>query len=280
MDALLSNWKEDSEISRINREAYPNGTKTTEEVVEFLVVAKQLSELTEGYFDITVEPLTQLWKLREGKLEKMPTQEEIEIARAKVNYKNLEVSTTTHIVRFLVEGMGIDTGGIGKGYALDKVLEKIRKFSVEAVSLNFGGQIQYWSKGLTKRTFRVKHPFFPNKTWKSFPVYIESQPLSISTSGNYEKAGHILDVETGSQVKNEIRSVTVACTYATYADALSTAIFAMGLDIVKRAHEEEHRLFNMPVLILYEKDGKLQNWHTRSWRGISDYDRQLQWDTD
>lgn len=228
LDQLLSNWKEDSEISRINREAYPNGTKTTEEMIDFLLTAKQLSELTSGYFDITIEPLTQLWKLREGKLEKMPTEEEIEKVRAKVGWKNLELSTTTRIVRFLVEGMGIDTGGIGKGYALDKALEKITGLDIESVTLNFGGQILFWSKEPKQQKIAIKNPLKPDKIWKK--ITLEKCPqFSASTSGNYEKGRHILNPKTGIPVETPLRSVTVISQNATEADAYSTAIFAMDL---------------------------------------------------
>ena len=84
-DGLLSNYKADSEISRLNREAYPESAETSEEMIRFIKTAQDLSAETSGYFEVMMEPLTRLWGLRERVLAKMPLKKEIDKARLKAD---------------------------------------------------------------------------------------------------------------------------------------------------------------------------------------------------
>lgn len=277
IDRLLSNYKEDSEISQINREAYPESAVTTSEVRRFLMRSLEISRMTDGAFDITIEPLTRLWRLREKDLEEAPDKKKAGKVSFKVNYKNLEVYRSDNSVRFLVEDMGLDTGGIGKGYALDMALERIRELPVDSAVLNFGGEILYWSKDARERMIAVRNPLDKNRVWRS--IFFKTYPATaaaVSTSGNYERffifkdkgkgrrIGHILDPVTGMPVDHEVRSVTVVSPNAMEADALSTAIFIMGLEKGRRFAE---KLQDHWVLILYENDdGTLGSFMSSEWK--------------
>lgn len=253
LDRLLSNWREDSEISRLNRSAYPESSATTREVAGFLRRAKELSELTGGRFDVTIEPLSRLWNLRGEKGASAPPDKEAELARLKVNHKNLEIYATEPSVRFLVEGMGVDAGGIGKGHALDRALEKMKGGPIERAVLNFGGEILYWSREPSERLVAVRDPVRPGKIWKSLFLKIPASTSSaVATSGNAERPGHLLDPRTGRPAEGRIRSATVVAPDAVTADALSTALFVMGLE---EAKDFSRRFPDYWVLLLYEKPG-------------------------
>lgn len=275
-DDWLSNYKEDSQISKINRDGFRNEIFVDTELLEFLSRSKQFGEMTSGAFDITVEPLTRLWKLRERKLSEIPDQTAIDRAREKVNYKNLKISTSAQTVQYAVEGMGIDTGGVGKGFALDKALAKIRQYPAQSAALNFGGEILYWSQKPELKSVGIKNPLEPETFWKTVKLKIESS--GISTSANYEryvtvtstsgkKLSHILDPKTGRPVESKVRSVTVISPNATDADAFSTAIFVMGLEEGKTF---SNGLREDGVLILYEPEDKsLQSFESENWKKLT-----------
>lgn len=276
-EGLLSNYKADSEISRLNREAYPESAETSGEIIHFLQTSQDLSRETSGYFEIMAEPLTRLWGLRERKLEKMPLKKDIDKARLKSDYRYLEIYGSDNTVRFLVEGAGIDTGGIGKGYALDRAMEKVRSRKIRSAAFNFGGEIQYWPLKPGGRRISIKNPLEPDRIWKTFSIAaFPGDAAGVSTSANYErfvtveskesgrKLSHILNPRTGEPVKNEIRSVTVVSDSGTRADALSTGLFAMGLRQAKEfaaAHPEDW------VLVLYQEGSEpLKSFSSGGWK--------------
>ncbi len=268
LDKMLSNYSQDSEISRINRDGFLKEVLLSEEMSHFIQQSIQLSQSTGGAFDITIEPLTQIWKLRERSLEKFPALREIQSGRSKVGAQNLNFSFQDKILRFKVQGMGLDTGGIGKGYALDRALEKMEKFPILSATLNFGGEILYGSTSAQKREIKIRNPLSPEKDWGRITFSVEPKGAAVSTSGNYErfvtaegqtkKIGHILNPKTGAPVQNELRSVTVIAPTATVADALSTAIFVMGLEESKKFLQKQE---GISALLLYlSKEGDLESY--------------------
>lgn len=277
-DGLLSNYKETSEIARLNRDAHPDAVAVSPDVVRFLTRARDLGEATNGFYDITVEPLTRLWKIRERTLPAPPNAESIARARARVDFRNVEIDPASGTVRFRAEGMGLDTGGIGKGYALDRALEEIRQYPVQAAVLNFGGEILSWSQKPRERKVSVKDPLHPDRIWADFFISTRAPSAACSTSADYErfvvlkstdargetKTSHILNPKSGEPARGGIRSVTVLSARADEADAFSTAVFAMGL---KEAERFCAALEKTGVLILYEdSDGALKSYASASWK--------------
>lgn len=281
LDALLSNYKDSSEISKINKEAGLESVPVHEKVIDLLAQTMPLMDKTNGAFDITIEPLTKIWKLRERELKVLPEPELVAGEKEKVNYKNIEFSTAAKTFRFLKTGMGLDTGGVGKGYALDKTLEKITNLKINSATLNFGGEILYWCKTPCEKKFSIKNPLNPEKSWQAFKIKKNSKSYAISTTANYErfitalsqdgkkiKLSHILNPQTGWPVNNEIESVTVIGKNALDADILSTAIFVMGL---KKGKEFSESLKQEAVYILYrnkESNKNLKIFESRLWRKI------------
>ncbi|MBI2916134.1 MAG: FAD:protein FMN transferase, partial [Elusimicrobia bacterium] len=202
-------------------------------------------------------------------------QEDIETARAKTNYKNMEISTSPASVRFLNQGMGVDSGGIGKGYALDRALAMMQMFPIQSATLNFGGEILYWSQEAQKKTVGIRDPLRQQTMRETWVLTISTSATAVSTSANYERSvrasdskskwGHLLDPRSGRPVENGVRSVTVVSESATEADALSTAIFVLGLAEGTRFIEAQ----NLMSLILYEQNGKLRSYYSRNWKKLA-----------
>lgn len=274
LDRLLSNYRGDSEISKLNGSGFPDGVKVSSETADFLAASLKMGEETRGAFDITVEPLTRLWRLRDRRRSGDPGEAEVREARAKVDYRKLELLPDGR-ARFEAPGMGVDTGGIGKGYALDKALGRIRTFKVRSATLNFGGEILYWSEKPCEQTVSVRDPSDKDRVWKSFEAKVGPEGLGVSTSGNYERfvtvsgkgpaheSGHILDPGSGRPAEGEIRSVTALARTGTEADGLSTAVFAEGFDKGRALADD---LKDAGILILYEVPGEgLRSYKSKNW---------------
>ncbi len=286
LDSMLSNRNPNSEVSRINRAAGRGPVQVTDEMIKFILLSNRMSYLCDGFFDITVEPLSRLWALRERTLGVLPTDQEVAEAAAKVDSNDIDISFRNNTIRFAQEGMGIDSDVIGRGYILDRCLKRIQAVSqVQTASLVFNRECLFWSRDPAHHFFSVKHPLSPESAWDSFAVSTFSAVSAISTNGIYDdyvsvstgaprelyarfpdgRVGHVLNPKTGVPVRNEIRSVSVIATSGAEADALSSAIFSMGLEEGAKFADS---LAESAVLILYEQSGKLQSFKSENWARI------------
>lgn len=195
------------------------------------------SELTHGSFDITVGPIVKLWNIGFPEA-RIPSEEEINAKRNLVGYENVVLNKDSQTVYLTKEGMMLDLGGIGKGYAADEVTTLLKDAGVEHAIINLGGNIYTLGDkpGDQPWTIGVQDPFNPRgKTIGTIKV----KNKSVVTSGIYERyiedeSGkqyhHILSPKTGYPYENEIAGVTIISDTSTDGDALSTAIFSMGIE--------------------------------------------------
>ncbi len=117
VDKLMSDYKADSEISKVNRDAFWNPVVVSESTFGVLQRSIELSELSDGAFDITIGPLVDLWR-KAADANTVPTDDQLTKTRAKVGYEKLILDSDERSVRFAVDGMRLDLGGIAKGYVL------------------------------------------------------------------------------------------------------------------------------------------------------------------
>ncbi len=235
LEGLLSAYRTDSEISRVNEEGYDHPVAVSDEVFALLKKAQILSAATDGTFDITVKPLIDLWDMRSGR-NAVPSDDAIAAVLPSVGYEKLVLDEETKTVQFTVPGMGIELGAIAKGYAGDRVRDILKSAGVNGAIVDLGGNIvttarkngKPWRIGLQD----------PDQPRGSYFTTVESAGESVVTSGPYEryfeKDGksyhHILDPRTGWPADTGLKSVTVISEDGTLADALSTALFVMGPD--------------------------------------------------
>lgn len=230
LEGLLSEWQPDSEISRINRAAGQHAVPVSEDTWHVIEAGLQVSRWSEGAFDLTWAALRGLYSFQPD-AHRVPEPSELAARLPLIDYRAVQLDPSARTVRLPKAGMAIGTGSIAKGYALDRAGEVLQKAGIAHYMIFGGGQIQVFG-GRLGRPFRVgiQHP-----RRNDYFAYLEVDTGSVATSGDYEHAfmqggvhwHHLLDLATGFPVRHTM-SVTVLSDSGLYADALSTAIFAMG----------------------------------------------------
>ncbi|AQT70323.1 Thiamine biosynthesis lipoprotein ApbE precursor [Anaerohalosphaera lusitana] len=237
VDELMSGYKEDSDVSRINREAGDGPVKVDEAVVEVIEEAVRYSEMTDGAFDVTVGPEIELWREAEKKGE-VPNDEEIATVRERVGYEKLEVDEEANTVEFAVEGMRIDLGGIAKGYGIDAAVEAMKEAGAVGGMVDVGGDIRVFGVRGEKDEVGEWNIGLQNPVVeKGVLAVLKLQDAAIATSGDYrryveiggKRYSHIFSPAEGGSA-TELTSVTVIAGEAVEADALATAVSVMGME--------------------------------------------------
>jgi thiamine biosynthesis lipoprotein len=261
VDDLMSDYKSDSEISKINRDGFKQGIKVSQPTYEVLRRSVDFSKLTNGAFDITVGPLVDLWRSAK-KTGVAPSKEEITKAKSRVGFEKLRLNEQNRMVQFAVEGMRLDLGGIAKGYAVDKAVEAMQKVGAIGGMVDIGGDIRCFGKpprGKDHWVIGLQDPSLTKRMNEADLVLtLKLQNEAVATSGDYQrfvmiegkKYGHILDRDTGTSTQG-LSSVTIIARNATDADALATAVSVMGaekgLALIEKLPNTEAILIRAPA---------------------------------
>ena len=242
LEEQLTVYSADSELSSINRRAARENVEVESQLFDLLAYCAQLHRETEGAFDITAGPLSKLWGFfrREGKL---PSYEAIAAALQTVGGQRVMLNDADQTIRFDAEGVELNLGGIGKGYALDRAAALLQSEQVQNF-LFHGGRSSVLARGSripvdaenNPWTIGIGHPRRPDRRLGILTL----RDKAISTSGTATQSfhhegkryGHILDPRTG-QPATGVLSVTAMCDDAATADALSTAFYVMGVEKVE-----------------------------------------------
>ncbi|MEO0226289.1 MAG: FAD:protein FMN transferase, partial [candidate division WOR-3 bacterium] len=227
IDSLFSIFSPKSEISLLNTQKRVKASKYLLSVVRR---ALEISNLSNGAFDITVYPLLELWGFYTGKKpKKIPDQPQLEKVKAAVDYRKIEIKGDSII---LDNDTSIDLGGIAQGYAVECVINRLKARGIRSALVNIGGEVMAYGQKPDggKWQIGIKHPRRPGiiKT-----ITLDNE--AVATSGDYEKFlmikgkryPHIIDPRTGMPARGLI-SVTIVAPDATTADGLATAIFVLG----------------------------------------------------
>ncbi len=248
LDSLLSNYKRDSEWSRVNREAGAGPVRVSGELFALLSACVDYSRRSGGAFDITVGPLVKTWGFFKGQ-GRLPHRAEIRDALARVGWEALELDAAAQTVRFARPGMEIDPGGIGKGYAVDRVVAVLRTAAISSALISAGGSSIYAigaPPGQPGWKIKIRHPKSPSRTIEETVLRDES----MSTSGSYEKffvAGgklytHIFDPRTGFPATGAV-SVSVVAPKTIDSEAWTKPFFIRGRQWTARNKPEGVRVY-------------------------------------
>jgi len=204
LDRLLSNYRPESEWSEVNREAGDHPVHVSAELFNLLSACVGYSRQSEGTFDITVGPLMKIWGFYKGSGH-LPHRAEVLGALDHTGYQGLILNAANQTVKFAKNGMDMDPGGIGKGYAVDKMAENLEENGIHSALISGGGSSIYaiGNPPQDAQGWKVNIKDPKNTSKAAQTVYLKND--SMSTSGNYEKFfyaegklwSHIMDPRTG-----------------------------------------------------------------------------------
>lgn len=236
IEGLLSTYQENSQINLINQLAGIAPQKVDLEVFGLIQRAHKISQMTQGAFDLTYGSIDKsLWNF-DQKMTQLPS---IEVARKSVeliDFEQIEMNVENQTVFLKRKGMRIGFGGIGKGYAADCVKKLLISLGFENGLVNASGDMCAWGFQETGENWQIgiANPDDPNKIFAEFNL----SNSAAATSGNYEKYvwidgvkySHTIHPKTGFPIQG-IKSVTVLAPFAELADALTTPIAVMGVEV-------------------------------------------------
>jgi thiamine biosynthesis lipoprotein len=235
LDRLLSHYRRDSPLSRLNREAAEGPVAADGELFDLLAESLRWSRESDGAFDVTVGPLMKAWGFFRGEGH-VPDADALRRSREVVGYRHVRLDPAARTVRFDRPGVELDLGGIGKGYAVDRAVARLRARGVRSALVNLGGSSVYglgtppaadaWEVG-------IQDPARRGRVARTLPL----RDRALSVSGGYEryfvKDGvsytHIMDPRTGRPVAG-VLSVAVLSDSATDGDAIDDVLFVQGLE--------------------------------------------------
>ncbi len=231
IEAAMSTYRETSEISMVNREAAAAPVRVSAELLSLVERSLELSVRTGGAFDITFDSLGQYYDFRAGR---HPDEALIRETLPAVNYRHVEIDVAASSIRFTRPGTRINLGGIGKGYACERVIALLKAAGVEHALANAGGDTRLLGDRRGKPWMVGIRDPDDGQRWLTRLALMDE---AISTSGDYERYfeedgvryHHILDPKSGRSAGG-IRSVTVIGPDATLTDALSTSLFILGVE--------------------------------------------------
>lgn len=229
IDSVLSDYKPESELSRLSRQPAGVPAAVSEDLWSVLSAAQAVSAQTAGAFDMTMGPLIRLW--REARVEhRLPHPEAIEEARTRIGYRNVKLHPARHTVTFAATGMQLDAGGIGKGYAADEALTTLRRMGLSSALVAAAGDLAIGDPppGRNAWTIAVE----PRQGVRQV---LRLSNAGVSTSGDAEqfmevegvRYSHIVDPKTGLGLTESL-GVTVVAMSATQSDSLATGLSVMG----------------------------------------------------
>jgi len=230
-DELMSTYKPESQLSQVNAHAHERPVQVDADIIEVVERSLEMSKLSGGAFDITYASVGYLYDYR---AHQRPTDEQIAAALPGVDYRQVQVDRDARTIRFLRKGVRIDLGGIAKGYAVDRSVERLRALGIQHAMVNAGGDTRLLGDRLGKPWIvGIRDPRNEGRVVTRLPLADEA----LSTSGDYERYfeeggvryHHILVPGTGRSARG-VRSATVLGADATLTDALSTTVFVLGVE--------------------------------------------------
>lgn len=258
IDQRLSNYRDDSEISRFNALRTTNWVAVSPEIISLVDISKQVWTKTNGCFDLTVKPLFDLWGFtkHEGRV---PSQSEIEQALRHVGMSKVEIDIANSRLRKTDPELGIDLSSIAQGYSVAEVARLLEGSGIQNYLVEIGGELRVKGRKANGRPWRIaieKPTPFERKVQKVLEIY-EQNGTAVMTAGTYrnffEHGGrvytHILDPRTGRPITHHLLSVTVLHEDPTWADAWDTALLCVGETEASVIAEQQ----GLKALLIYQQ---------------------------
>lgn len=270
VDASMSTWRPDSELSRFN----DYGTEAFEASPALLDVfseARRVAELTGGAFDITVGPLVEAWGFGPEPTIEPPDDDEIERLLADNGFRRIGVDTDGGTLRKDRAGLRCDLSAIAKGFAVDRVADELAQLGFADFMVEIGGEVRTAGRNAAGLTWRIGVER-PEAGARGIWSAVELRDAGMATSGDYRnyyeingvRVSHLIDPRTGRPVIHRLASVSVVHPSCMTADALATALMVIGPEDGRTLAERE----GLAVLFLIRNaEGGFDEWTSSSWPG-------------
>jgi len=249
LDLMLSNYLPESEWSRVNRDAGHSPVSISAELFHLLSACIDYSRQSEGAFDITVGPLMKVWGFYKGE-GRLPRPAEVAKALRGVGYRHVRLDPVTHAVEFDRPDVELDPGGIGKGFAVDRMVVVLQQHGVEVALVSAAGSSTYAMGAPPDQPegwrITIRAPRNPKQS--AAEVFLKN--MSISTSGSYEKFfwadghfySHIMDPRSGHPARGA-SSVSVVAPRTIDSEVWAKPYFVNGRDWTAANKPKEFRVF-------------------------------------
>ena len=250
---IANMYKEDSEVSRVNKIAYKSPVVVSNDLFLLIKDSKALYDASGGAFDITVAPLVELWGPYQDR-DAVPDKESIQSVLHYVGSDKLVLDRQKRTVFFKKEGMKIDLSAIAKGYAVDKSIEAIKECGFSSALVNAGGDI--FCLGKKDFLFSWRIGIQDPRKREGIVEILRLSDSAVATSGGYEQYfvyrdkdyTHLLHPKTGYPVESVFSSTTVIAKRCFIADAIATAVAVGGRDLISGFKE----IYKDIIIIAYE----------------------------
>lgn len=257
IDKVLSNYRDDSVISKVNQQKDTVAIEADDELIYLIEEARKVHAASQGCYDLTIQPLFALWGFS-NKSFHIPSQAELTEVMYSVGMEKIQTHEN-HIQKQLGK-VHIDVSSIGQGYSVAKLAELMDKKGISNYLVEIGGELQTRGQkpGMLPWRVAIERPLPEAQGFQKIITIGTDSPTAIMTSGTYrhyyDEAGkrysHILDARTGSPVTHSTVSVTVIHESPTIADAWSTALLCLGTENgLKIANEQK-----LAVLFIDQKN--------------------------
>ena len=247
VDRSMSVHRQESEISRFNRSTELKWFEVSEPLFDVITQSQQISEASNGAFDITIGRLIELWGFGVSEaMQGMPSPADIQSALHASGYEHLELSPDKKAIRKTRSDLILNLSAIAKGYAVDRVSVFLETQGISSYLVEIGGEIR------TKGSKAGQNPWLvaierPEISKRSIYKIVELSDLSMATSGDYrnfyeingKRYSHTIDPSTGRPVENRVASVTVIHPSCMVSDALATTLAVKGYEQGKRFADEQ-----------------------------------------
>ena len=280
LNQIFSTYIPDSEISRFNRATAKVWFPVSPDLVAVVRQAEQISLLSQGYFDISLAPLINLWGFgRQFKLDDVPPDAKaIAAERAKVGYQQLHWRVSPPGLKKQIPSLEIDTSALAKGYAVDQIALWLQQQGFSNYLVEIGGELRTRGQNPGAQAWQVAIEK-PTIAQRSIQQVISVSNIAVASSGNYrnyfeyqgQSYGHSLNPFTGYPVSDSWAAVTVLADNTMLADAWATALMVLPAERGKQLALAQ----NLAVLLIAKKPKKNQQWQIFSSPAFFKYTKAL-----
>jgi FAD:protein FMN transferase len=265
IDKRLSNYREDSDISHINQQETTGWIPVSQEIMNLLLIAREVYQKSAGCYDLTVKPLFDLWGFSRHE-NRIPSTKEIEATLPHIGLSLLEIDSDKLRIRKKDTQLKIDLASIAQGYSVGVIANLLDTLGIHNYLVEIGGEMVVKGRKANGDLWHIaiQTPTPLTQGIQKILDIKEQQGISIMTAGTYQNFfeangqtySHIINPKTGQPVNHHLRSVTVIHKDPSWADAWDTALLCVGEQEAMRIAEKE----KLNVLLVYDENNKLKEY--------------------